>query len=147
MHDPGGVRVREPLEQRAGDLDGFAERQRAAIERDPQRLALDQLHHEVWLTVGRDPEIMDLHDVRVVEPGDGARLAAQQLEPRGAGRLVQRVQELDRHLPRQLAIERAKHHAHTAAAEHLAQLEAAVSDERRRSLRGRSAAVDVDHGA
>jgi hypothetical protein len=44
---------------------------------------------------------------------------------------VQRVQELDRHLPRQLAIERAKHHAHAAAAEHLAQLEAAVSDERR----------------
>jgi len=84
MDDPLLVR---PLE-RIGDLGRVAQhllrRQRAALQALGQRLALEQLHHEVVDPV-LGPHVVERANVGMVEAGDGAGLALEALPERGVG--------------------------------------------------------------
>ena len=68
--------------ERVGDLDGaphgLLERQAAARQAVGQRLALEELHHQVVGAV-LVPDVEERADVRVAERRDGARLAREAL--------------------------------------------------------------------
>jgi len=87
-------------------------------EPDPQRAtqvdALDQHHVQVQLTVDL-AEVVDRHDVRVLQPGHDPRLAAEPdlVLAVGAG------QPLQRHDPVVHRVVRAVHHPHPAPPQQL----------------------------
>ena len=82
MNDPLPV----GLVQRIGDLDAEAqrlrERQRALAEPVRQRLAFQELHHEVLRAV-LVPHVVKRADMRVRELRDGLRLALEPLADLG----------------------------------------------------------------
>ena len=92
----------------------FVERQRATSQARRQRLALEHLQHQK-VDAGLGADIVDGADVRVVERGNGARLA---LEPRAPGFIAGDVLErnLDGHLPPQTRVLRAEDLPHPARA-------------------------------
>jgi hypothetical protein len=63
-----------------GDPHGEVDRERTSVEARGERFALEKRHHEV-VHAERFPDVVDPADVRVIELGDGTRLA---LEPRAA---------------------------------------------------------------
>ncbi|MEA2570271.1 MAG: hypothetical protein QOI24_2272 [Acidobacteriota bacterium] len=68
--------------ERIGDFRADAEylwkRKRSAGERVGQRFAIEVLHHEVVDSILM-ADVVQHADVRVIEPGDGARLAVEAL--------------------------------------------------------------------
>ncbi len=93
----------------------FVHRQRAARDTPRQRLALDQLEHQIAMTLDLF-ETVDARDVRMVERGEQSRLALEARQPLGLLR-ERRGQHLDRHLASQPRVARAVHLAHAAGAE------------------------------
>ena len=104
--------------ERVGDLRADPQQvgagQRTLAQPLRQRLALDQLHHQV---VGRAlaADVEQRADVRVVEAGDGLRLALEAGPDLLVGRQVLR-QHLDRDLAAKAGVLRAVHLAHAAGA-------------------------------
>lgn len=100
----------EPTGDLQSDLDGLPGSQRPAAQPLPERLALQQFHHQV----GRSlvcPEVENGEDVRMGERRQGAGLlleAGQAVRVRAEGLR----QHLQRHLPAQLRVLRPVHLAH-----------------------------------
>ena len=118
VDDAGAVRGAE----RVGHLDREIERardgQRAALEADVERLAVDELHGEqVDLAIGgrHAVDVEDGDDVRVVERRGGLRLAHEALAARRVADRRRR-QHLERHRPLEPSVEGAVDDAHAAGA-------------------------------
>ena len=104
-----------------------------AVEHARERLALEELHHDVGVPVGRAIDVDDLHDVRAADLRGDARLLQEALdEPRAAREL--RVEHLDRDARAEDRVERLVDRAHPAVAEDADEPVLAVDD-----------AADVNH--
>ena len=86
VDDAGAVRAVERVGDLRADAQHVGERQRPAREARGQRLALDQLHHQV-VGVALAADVVQRADVRMVEARDRLRLA---LEARAHSRDWQR---------------------------------------------------------
>ena len=73
VHDPTRVRSRQCARDLTRDHEGFIDRQRAALEPLPQRLAIDELADDEGSAV-HIAEIVDDEDVRMVERRRGDAL-------------------------------------------------------------------------
>ena len=100
-----------------------------------QRLPLEELHHDVRVTVGRAIDVDDLHDVGAADLGRDARLLQEALDEPGAAREL-RVQHLDGDAGPQDGVQRLVDRAHPAVPEDADEPVLAVDD-----------AADVDHEA
>ncbi len=99
VHQPGGVGRRQGVDQLDRLLQQFVHRQRAPSQPRRQGLAGDQLHHQVVDAVVVT-HVVQGADVRMVELGEGARLALE------AGGQLRRIPQPPRqHLDRHLALE------------------------------------------
>jgi hypothetical protein len=97
------------------EVDGPERRQRTGGgEVIPQRLALEQLEHDVRRPAGLD--VVHREDVGVADGGGGAGLRAEAPEPLGVGAQTG-GQHLDRDLPREPLVAGPVHLAHPAGAE------------------------------
>jgi hypothetical protein len=136
MNNALGVRGPERIGGLPGVLERFADRKRPPREPLGQRLALDQLHDEVV----HAPVMADVvhgTDVRMIERGDGARLALE-LAPGLGLRAGRRGQNLDRDGPAQTGVVRSIDLAHPAGADgrdDLIGTQTRSGGERARSLR------------
>ena len=102
----GGEAVGDP--QAPGD---GGDRGRRAVPEDPaERLALEELGHDVGLIVV-DADVVDGEEVGMIEGGGGAGLTLEALAPIGAVRDLWR-QHLDRHLAAELGVARPPHLTH-----------------------------------
>ena len=108
------VRGGEPFGGLARVVDGFARRQRAALQPAAERFPLEQFGDDVG-RAGVDADVVDGQDVRVIELPGGARLLLEAMHPAGIGR--ERLgDQLDRDLAPQARIARAIDLAHAAGA-------------------------------
>ncbi len=99
VHDPLRVRRLETVRRLGQEEEDLALRRGPPGQELPQRLALQQLRHDVRHALVR-AHVEDGQDVRVTQSGDGTGLALEPLEPlRVAGHL------LGQHLDRDLAPE------------------------------------------
>src|SRR5262249_2292368 len=80
----------------------------------PERIAAHQLHRDEYLTADL-PGVVDANDVRVLEPGHGARLADQARSVRGVADVV--PDHLDRDQPGQFGAARRGDRARAALPE------------------------------
>ena len=104
-----------PRSSLAGDVQRPPERQRPFLDQLPQRLALQELHHQIR-HAAVDAGVRHRDDVGVREHRQRPRLALEAPAPlRDDGRVL--VQHLDRHEPAELLLLRPVHDAHTALAE------------------------------
>ncbi len=115
MHDPRGVRLREPLGELRREVEDPARRQRPLLEDLAERAPEDELHREVRRPVRR-AHLVDGDDGRVVERGGGARLL---LEAAEAVRVLRELlrQQLERDLAPEPRVLRAEDLSHPAGAE------------------------------
>ena len=105
-----GVRERTGgLKPQAGDLAGIVDS--AAVE----PLAVDELHG-VITPLGADARVQDLHDVRVVEHRDHARLVLELVALGGVGGQARR-EEFHRHFPVQRDLRGLEDFAHAAGSD------------------------------
>ena len=114
MDDSSGVRML----QRLGDGEQARRRQLGRIERvpvgeGPQRLAADELGDQVARLRLRAREIVDVEDIRVMQPGDRVRLAIEALADLLAGMEVC-VENLHGHGAAELRVPAPPHHGHSA---------------------------------
>ncbi len=128
VHELGGVRGLE----RAPDLDRIRHRLGHRQPSQPpdavlERLAVDVLEDDVGSAVVL-ARVDDGHDVRMVQPGDGAGLAPEALELIGVVRDVP-VHQLDRHPALERGVERPVHARHPAGPDLLVE-PVALADER-----------------
>jgi len=133
MHDAARVRVAEPQQHLADDLDGVAPRNVAiALEPRRERLAFERLHHEVRPAI-EHAEVADADDVGMVEPPRCHGLA---LEPRGRFGVHPEVgmEHLDRDGLADARVLRPIHAPHAAGAEHAIDAIAAIDDGTHRQL-------------
>jgi hypothetical protein len=86
------------------------------IERGGERLALEQLHHNVRFAVGRSVDVEDLHDVRTSDLGSYARLLKESLDELRPPEHL-RVQNLDGHARAEDDVLSFEDRAHPAVAE------------------------------
>jgi len=98
-----------------------------ALELVDERLAAQELHHDVQHAVIGLPEIEDRHDRRVLQPTRQPRLAQKPLRDRTDRREL-RMDHLDRDLAIDRELPAAIHGAHAAIAEHATDLVAMVED-------------------
>ena len=111
MHDPAAVQRLQGAEDAEGDLQGLGQGNGLAGDPLRQRLAGEQLHHQIELA-SIFGELVDVADVGVVDAGGGARLAEEALpQPRVVGRLAD---ALDGDRAVQSVVMRCVHHAHPA---------------------------------
>jgi len=115
VHDALLVHGGQPEGDLHAHLDRLARRQRALRQPFPQRLAHQQLGHQVR-RVALAAHVEHREHVGVVERRSRPRLRLEPLEPRGIRRRLGR-QHLDRHLAAESRIARAEHHAHAARTE------------------------------
>src|ERR1019366_7204210 len=95
MDDAEGVGGLEGVEDLYGVVAGDVEGELAlALEDARERLALEQLHHDVGVAVLRAVDVHDLDDVGALDLGRHARLAEEALDQARAARQI-RVQDLD----------------------------------------------------
>ncbi len=73
VHDARGVRPAEPLRDLRADRHRPRQGQGAGREQLPQALPLDELHRDPR-DASRLPDVVDRHDVRMIQRGGGARL-------------------------------------------------------------------------
>ena len=115
MHDADGVRRREAVRDLDGVVDGFARGKRAAVQRLAQRLAVEELGHDVRRAVGV-ADVVDGKDVRVIQRRCGACFlleASHGVGPRERGRR----EYLDRDGPVESNVRRTVYLAHAARRE------------------------------
>jgi len=120
VHDALRVRGSQRVRHLGADRQQALDRQAALQEQRAQALAVDELHHDV--VVGRRrPELVDRHDVRVIERGGGLGL---ELEPRhGTGVAGPGLgQRLERDVALQPRVTRAVDLAHAPGPEGLEDL-------------------------
>ena len=110
----------EALRDLDRDLEGAPLRQPAAGEALLQRLALDQLEHDVG-HVALAADVVDADDRGVVDGARGAGLLLEQAQPLGLACGLE-VEQLDRDLAAQARVEGAVHLGHAADAERRQQL-------------------------
>ena len=105
--------------ERVGDLDGesekFVEFHGAIADGVLERGPFEILHHDVRMAAA-GPDLMNGADIRVIQRGCGARLAAEAFERPRVGRHVVR-QELERDPAAELAVLSFVDDAHPAAAQ------------------------------
>ena len=120
VHDPRLVGARDGLEHRAQQREDLPRRARPCFgraERGVERRALDPLEHRVRVRASfhrRDADVVDSHDRRVMQPGDGERLGLECLdEARSRGALVHlgHREDLHRHRAAQREVRAAVHRA------------------------------------
>ena len=99
----------------SADVHDVAQRQRALLQALPQRLALDELRDDEGPAVEL-AEVVDDHDVRVVQTRRGPRFLVEAAQPIAVGGELRR-QELERHGPIELGVVREIDLAHPAGAE------------------------------
>ena len=131
VDDPLAVREGQPAQRLPDDVQRPPERQRALLDQVPQRLALQELHHQKG-HAAVDPEVGHRNDVGVRQRRQRLGLALEPPPPlRDAGRVL--VQHLDRHEPPEVRLPPPVHDPHAAFAEAPQHLVAPVqrpSDER-----------------
>ncbi len=115
VDDPGGVRLGEPVGHLVGEVEQLPGRQRPGMEHLAQRPAVDELHRDVDRRVFR-PDVVDRHDVGVVEGRGRARLLLESLAPVGVGRELGR-QHLDGHLAAEARVSRSVDFSHASRAD------------------------------
>ena len=86
VHDSCSVRLFKPVRQLRSDAEQFDGFDRTRTEQFPQRRPRNVLHDQVVNCVLAS-DLVDRHDVRMVQRGSGARLA---LEPLETGRVRER---------------------------------------------------------
>ena len=94
MDDALAMRLVERVGDLGGDLQRLVERKRPFLEARGQRLAVEMRHDEVVRAVDV-PDVVDAADVRMVQRGDGPRLAFETRAQIGIAGDVTR-QDLDR---------------------------------------------------
>jgi hypothetical protein len=114
MHDAAVVRGRQPGDELKRDIGRSSQRQRSAFEDRAQRLAIEQLGHQIRAVAGADVE--DGDDVRVGERGNGASLLLEAMEPRRIARHGL-WQDFDGDVTREPRVAGLVHLAHPARAE------------------------------
>ncbi len=115
MRDALCVRRRDRIGERNRDRQQLGERQAAFGNRQRERPALDQLHHEEP-DRARLLDRIDRDDVRMIQRGGGARFTLEAAEPIGIGGEGRR-QDLDRDVTAEAPVAGAVHLAHAAGAE------------------------------
>ena len=105
-----------------------------ALEHARQRLALEELHHDVRVALRRAVDVGDLHHVRAADLRGDARLLEEALDEAGAPREL-RVEHLDGDARAEHRVRRLVDRAHPAVAEQADEAVLAVDD-----------GSDVDHG-
>ena len=115
VHDPLLVRRGQSLRDLHRVVDRLARGDRARAQAAAQRLAFEQLRHDVRRAVVR-PEFVDRRDVRVVQDARRPRLRLEALQ---AIRILRerRRQHLDRHLAPEPRVARAVDLSHPAGAD------------------------------
>ena len=115
MDDAAGVRVRERRRDGGAELPRLVPRPRPAGETRVERLALDELHDEHRLAAVLE-DVVEAHDVRVLEPRQRRRLALEPLTELG---IVgdPGVEDLDRDDAAETQVAGAPDDAHPAPAE------------------------------
>ena len=116
MDEAARVRRAERVEQLEADPAQLLRRDPGARERRAQRLAGQQLHHEVQLALGGLAGVDDRDDAVVADRGGGARLGEEAVLRLGIEREVG-PQHLERGLGAGEAVAHLEHDAHAAAAE------------------------------
>ena len=84
-----------------------------ALESRAERFALEELHDDVRVARGREPEVVDLDDARVADRRRGARLVEEALHDPGIAREL-REQHLHRRQPTERRVYRLVDDAHAA---------------------------------
>jgi hypothetical protein len=116
VDDAFAVGRRQRRADLADDRRDLGERHRAAPQAIGQRLADQELEHQVRRAVGQLVPVVDLDDVGVAQARRDLGLAAEPGERLGVGDVG--VQDLDRHLlARQPDVAGDEHRAHAAAPE------------------------------
>ncbi|MCZ7678355.1 MAG: hypothetical protein M5U28_06110 [Sandaracinaceae bacterium] len=105
VHHAGLVRRLERGQRLQGDARGAPRLEPPAPQELRERLALEQLHHQEGRLAGRAAEVGHLHDVRVAEPADRARLALEALDVDGLGREL-RHHHLEGDAPAEILLQR-----------------------------------------
>ena len=117
MDDPLLVRRREPLRDLDRVVGRLAHRDRAAGHPRAQRLALEQLRHDVRRAVARvGPEVVHRRDVRVIQSAGRLGLLLEPPQPIGVLR-VRRRQHLHRDVALQPLVPRPVNLPHPASAD------------------------------
>ena len=127
VDDPGFVRELERIEQLAHDAHAFLPVELPArAQGGLQLIAADELHDEVG-DIAFLAEVVDLDDVRVIEPGHCVRLAHEPHREILGGLLVELADQngFDRHFAVEFRIERLVDDAHRPLAEDTLELIAA----------------------
>ena len=121
VHDALVVRVLQRLADLRHDGQSFLRRHPPAPEQLPQGQAIHELHQQIIAPLHL-AKIIHRDNLRVIEPGQGARLALEPLGELGITLLFRR-QELQRHQPIQPRLARLINRAHAAATEKANDLE------------------------
>ena len=77
VHDKALVRVLHRIANLQKKGKSFTNRQRASVAIRGERLALDVLHHEVRLSILRDPAVQERRDVRMRQVGENLSFAPE----------------------------------------------------------------------
>ena len=114
MHDAFLMRRRQRIPQSAGDLDDLLEGKPACADEPVKRLTFDELHGQEVDAVGFLDRV-DGDDVRMVELGEGLRLATKTREPL---RILRHFggQDFERYVAAEFRVGGAIHLAHATGA-------------------------------
>ncbi len=110
MHDPRRMSLGQTVGCLRGQGQQAAQRKRADSEQLPKRLALHQLHRDVGHRVRR-VDVVDRHDVGMIERGGRARLLLEALQSVGIGGDLAR-EHLDRDIAREPHVPRPPNLSH-----------------------------------
>jgi hypothetical protein len=110
------MRLRQPVADLDGHVEGLLESQRTPRDRLPERLALVVGHHEIELAVGRLIDLVDGADIGMVERRGGPRLPQKPLLGPLITREVRR-EHFDRHDAVEARIAGPVHRPHAAGPE------------------------------
>ena len=120
VNDARGMSLGEPVGHLSGNREQLRDRETTGMKQPPQRLAVDQLHDDVRDGIDLS-DLVDGHDVRVVQSGGGSRLP---LEPLQASRIRRQPgrQDLDGDLALKPRVPGPVNLPHPAGAERAQQL-------------------------
>src|SRR5262245_7354125 len=129
-----GMRVRHGIEHAEEQLDARRHAERTIVAVSIDRLSINELQHEVWLAVLRDPRVDQVRDIGVCDPGKDGRLAT---DSRLGLTETDHVEELDGRAPFEMAVASLSEPDHTHAA---------VADRRYEPVGPKNAARSADRG-
>ena len=115
VHDPFFVRRRESMRDLQRDVDGFARRNRSAIEAFAERFTFQQLADEKRGAVGV-ADVVDRQQIRMIEHACGARFLLESLQTLLVAER-HRGQNFDGHIAAEASVGGAINRAHTPLAD------------------------------